>query len=180
MADPFTGEIRAFGFNYAPVDWAMCNGQQIAVQQNAALYSIIGITFGGTGNTTYNLPNLQGQAVMHWGSGLGLTPHAYGAKSGVESVTLTSNQMPVHTHTVTAGTVPAPGQTSGPSSSSVFGRVGKANLGIFGYSKNDQSDSPMAIQMVAPAGGGLAHENRQPFLPLNFCICLYGIYPPRP
>lgn len=180
MADPFTGEIRAFGFNYAPIDWAMCNGQEVAVQQNNVLYAIIGNTFGGTPGVKFNLPNLQGQAVMHQGSGTGLTPRSYATTSGVESVTLITTEMPVHNHTVTAGTVPLAGQTPSANSNSVFGRVGKTNVGILAYSKNDQSNSSMAPQMVGLGGGGLAHENRQPFLPLNFCICLYGIFPPKP
>lgn len=181
MADPFTGEIRIFGFNFAPINWALCNGAQMPIQQNTVLFSIITNKFGGDGQSTFNLPNLQGQVVSHWGAAPGLTPQTWGEDFGESSVMLNYSQMPSHTHVATAGTLPT-GSTQGtpaPTTSSVFSRVGQGNSAVSAYSKNDNANTPMA-PMLSMQGGNQAHSTCQPYLPMNFCICLYGDYPVRP
>src|SRR5205809_449207 len=110
--DPLLGEIRMFGGNFAPRGWALCNGQLLSIAQNTALFSILGVTYGGNGQTTFGLPNLQGRVAMHWGQGPGLSPHTLGETAGAETVTLLSTQMPMHTHTLSAST--AAGGTDDP------------------------------------------------------------------
>src|SRR5437868_2425626 len=104
MSEPFLGEIRMFAGNFAPTGWAFCNGQILSIAQNTALFSLLGTTYGGNGQTTFGLPNLQGRVPMHWGTGAGLTPRTLGETSGSENVTLLSTQMPAHTHSIEAST----------------------------------------------------------------------------
>ncbi len=180
--DPFIGEIRIFGFNFPPQDWAYCNGQQLPVSQYQALYSLIGAIYGSNGSqpTAFNLPNLQSQTVM------GANPMGDGdsqylnRSSGAEKVLLTEAQLPNHTHAmggeITSSSVNflnTPGNTALPNG--VF--IGATSQKVFVADSPNTYFSPYAISAV---GGNGTHENRQPFLTFNFCICTDGIYPNFP
>lgn len=166
MADPFIGEIRMFGFDFAPRNWAVCNGALLAISQNTALFSILGTTYGGNGAQTFGLPNLQGRAPMHFGTGPGLTPRNLGETGGSETVTLSATQLPQHNHIVNA-TNAAPNQGS-PSGN---------NWATGNYSAT--GNAAMSGQAIAASGGSQPHENRHPYTVVNFCICLFGIFPSR-
>jgi microcystin-dependent protein len=170
--DPYIGEIRIFAGNFAPRGWALCNGQILSIAQNTALFSLLGTTYGGNGQTTFALPNLQGRAPMHPGQGPGLTPRVLGESSGINTVTLLTNEMPAHTHALTASSSPASARnpTGNPLARS---RNGNA------YQTTIQNLVPLAAQAVSLAGSGQPHNNMQPYLALNFIIALQGIYPPR-
>lgn len=194
MADSFIGEIRIFTYTYAPYQWAQCSGQQVPINQNNVLYAVIGATFGGDGNTYFNLPNLQGQVPMGTGQGPGLTPCFIGEAVGTESVTLATGEMAAHTHTVTAKTVlaAAANMTGTPATDSWLSRTvnvsGTTATGFSSYTPSGTPDVTLAAQTLGAAGGDtsksnsptVAHENRQPYLPMLFCISLYGNFPPRP
>jgi len=177
MSDPFVAEIRAFGFNFAPYQWAFCNGQILPISQYTALFSLIGTYYGGNGTTNFALPNLQGQIPMHWGDGPGLSPTVLGETQGTENVTLISGQMPMHNHgvntfqnTVTDGTktnIPSPTNWIGDSDAD------------FAYNTATVPTTTMAGTAIGPAGNSLPHENMQPYLAVNFCICLAGVFPAR-
>jgi microcystin-dependent protein len=179
MADPFVAEIRIFGFNFAPTGWAMCNGQILPISQNTALFSLLGTYYGGDGKSTFALPNLQGSAAMHEGQGPGLSQRFLGEMSGSQSVTLIDSEMPVHTHSFNAvntnANVPDP---QGAALAKGRYTAGTQNGAVAFY----QTAAPnvfMAPSAVAPAGGSLPHNNMQPYLTLNFCIALQGVFPPR-
>ena len=165
MSQPFIGEIRMFGGNFAPVNWAFCNGQLMAIAQNDALFALIGTTYGGDGQTTFQLPDLRGRLPMHQGSGF-----VIGQIAGSETVTLTTAQMPQHTHTVSAlTTANAPSPTGG-----VYG----GNTADSIYTANAPSVQ-MNAGVVGIGGGSQPHENMMPFGVVNFIICLFGIFPSR-
>lgn len=179
MADPFVAEIRAFPFNFAPKGWAFCNGQILPLSQNTALFSLLGTTYGGDGKSTFALPNLQGSTVMHPGQGPGLSQRFLGEASGSESVTLLQSELPVHTHglracdadatdDVSTGLLPAKGQFD---DGTTFGPIGA-------YSANTPNTN-MSPQALNSAGSSLPHNNMQPYLTLNYCIALQGVFPPR-
>ncbi|WP_372055119.1 tail fiber protein [Tistrella mobilis] len=184
MADPFTGEIRVFAFAFAPYDWAYCNGQQMTVQQNQVLYAIIGTQYGGSvPNQTYNLPDLRGRVPVGMGTGLGLTPRSVGQKIGTMTVTLGMTQIASHSHGVNATIQTVTSNiTLSPSAAAVIGRaVASAPFGA--YPSPVPNPSPvveMDSRTIGVAGGGQAHENRQPTLAMNFCICTSGYFPVRP
>jgi microcystin-dependent protein len=167
--EPFIGQIQMFGFNFAPRGWALCNGQLLSIAQNTALFSLLGTTYGGNGQTTFALPNLQGRVPMHQGNGGGLTPRVMGEQSGTETVTLISTQMPQHNHTVNAAT----NATSKNPSANLPG------LTAAGSSYSPTASVQMSPTMINPSGGSQPHENMQPFLVVNFCIALEGIFPSR-
>ncbi|WP_027994575.1 phage tail protein [Simplicispira psychrophila] len=185
MADPFTGEIRAFAFDYAPQDWAFCTGQSITVQQNPALYAVIGNRYGGTTNQNFKLPNLMGHAPMGQGSGPGLTPRTVGQATGTATVTLTTAQLPPHRHTIAV----LVGKATADTPTDNFLAVGNKPAG-FGtvpqptYAPGPLTaplDTPLAPTALTPfPGGGQPHSNLQPYLALNLCICLNGEFPVRP
>ncbi|GGB48599.1 phage tail protein [Deinococcus soli (ex Cha et al. 2016)] len=170
MSEAYVGEIRIFAGNFAPYGWAFCNGQILPISQNTALFSLLGTTYGGNGTTTFALPNLQGRAPIHWGTGPGLTPRSLGESSGTAAVTLLSTQMPVHTHTLNAAIDPAesdnPANLALARGSNVTPYVPTPNATL--------SPSTLSIQ-----GGSQPHNNMQPYLTMNFIIALQGIYPPR-
>ena len=181
MSNPFVAEIRIFPFNFAPTGWAFCDGQLMPISQNTALFSLLGTTYGGDGKSTFALPDMQGNAPMQPGQGQGLSLRDLDEMSGVESITLLQTEIPVHTHTfqgcdadaTTAdptGQLPAMGQWDDGTS---FGVVGT-------YSSTTPPNAAMAFQALQTAGGGLPHNNMQPYLTLNFCIALQGIFPQRP
>lgn len=172
MADPFVAEIRIFPFNFAPRGWAFCNGQILPISQNTALFSLLGTTYGGNGQSTFALPDMQGNAPMHPGQGPGLSLHDLGETGGSETVTLLQSEIPAHSHSWTASN--QDGNDQSPVNELFAGGVG----GVSTYA------APSAIQgfnpsTLAPAGGDQPHNNMQPFLTLNFNIALQGVFPPR-
>jgi microcystin-dependent protein len=170
VSEPFIGEVRTFGFNFAPRGWAMCNGQLLPINQNQALFALLGTFYGGNGTTNFALPNLQSSVAIHQGQGPGLSPYALGQTGGVETVTLTSQQMPTHNHQVNASGSSATGARSG-------GTVlGHATANIY---TGAPDGTVMNAGMIGNAGGSLPHGNIQPYLTLNFCIALVGIFPSR-
>ena len=169
MAQPFIGEIRMFTANFAPPGWAFCDGQLLAISDNDALFSLLGTTYGGNGETTFALPDLRGRVPVHWGSGPGLSPVNIGTRSGAESVTLTTNQLPAHTHAWRAHSGAASGQT--PIGASVASPA--SNL----YDTQTDNLGAMRSSMVGPTGGSQSHTNIMPTATIGFIIALFGIYP---
>lgn len=171
MSEPFIGEIRSFGFNFAPRGWAQCNGQLLTIAQNTALFSILGTTYGGDGRTTFALPNLQGRISMGTGQGTGLTFRPLGEFGGSETETLGIQQMPSHNHPANAQS--ANGNQAAPAENFWAQDLGGSKeYGVSGSSR-------MAAGAVSPTGGGQPHDNLQPYQVLNYCIALQGIFPPR-
>jgi microcystin-dependent protein len=169
MSSPYIGEIRMFGGNFPPSGWAFCDGQEIPIAENDALFTLIGTTYGGDGQSTFRLPDLQGRAPIHQGSGQGLGTYTIGEKAGVESVTLTTQQIPTHTHTWQASTG---GGSSNTPANNVVGSPPVAKL----YRLGTPSD-PMSPKVIQPAGGQQPHENLQPYLTISFIISLFGVFP---
>lgn len=176
MADPFLGEIRIFANTYAPQGWAFCNGQTLPISQNTALFALLGVTYGGNGTSNFQLPNLQASVPVQAGQGPGLSPYSLGQAGGAPSVTLTSDQLATHSHTPSGSSAggtqnsPAGGVWSSPS----------AGRGIVAYDPNAGSGPQMAPNALAAVGDGQPHENRMPFVVLNYCIALQGVFPQRP
>lgn len=170
--DPFVAEIRVFPFNFAPKGWAFCDGQLLPLSQNTALFSLLGTTYGGDGKSNFALPNMQGNAPMHPGQGPGLSLHDLGETGGSETVTLLESEIPAHAHTVAASQ--ADGNTGSPA-----GQLVASGVGINMYAPATGATTQLNPSAVAPAGGDQPHNNRQPYLTLNFCIALQGVYPPR-
>jgi microcystin-dependent protein len=182
MTEPFIGEIRLLPFNFAPRGWADCNGQLLSIAQNTALFSILGTTYGGNGQTNFALPNFQGTAPMSSGQGPGLTPRTLGEVGGSQTVTLLSNQVPAHPHNV-AVAANAPGATAKdtPADNTVFGGAHsktqtKAYVTLAAPIPTQVAMSPAA---VLPNGGSQPHNNMPPYLTLRFCIAINGIFPSR-
>src|SRR5437870_4948174 len=174
MADPFVAEIRIFPFNFAPKGWAFCDGQIMPISQNTALFSLLGTTYGGDGKSNFALPNMQGNAPMHPGQGPGLSLHDLGESGGTETVTLLESEIPAHTHTMSASTQPGEDPTPGPAEA--LARSVGASL----YQSTTIPAVTMSPNAIAVAGGNLPHNNMMPYLTLNCCIALQGVYPPRP
>ncbi|MGA7238606.1 MAG: tail fiber protein [Bryobacteraceae bacterium] len=171
--DPFVAEIRIFPFNFAPVGWAMCNGQILPISQNTALFSLIGVYYGGNGTSNFALPNFQGMAPMHAGQGTGLTPRVLGETAGSPMVTLQLDQLGSHNHQAMAA--PADGLPS--PDGNTWGGALKGGKSLYAPSG---SNGQMSQTAIAPTGGGGAHNNLCPYLTLNFCIALQGVFPARP
>jgi microcystin-dependent protein len=170
--DPFVAEIRIFGFNFPPSGWATCDGQLLPISQNTALFSLIGTFYGGDGKTTFALPNLQGSAPMNQGQSGGTSERTIGEASGSEAITLLQSEMPVHTHALNAVESTA---TERQPPNQMFA-VGEA----MSFYRSAQPNTTMNPSMLATGGGSLPHNNMQPFLALNFCIALQGVFPQRP
>jgi microcystin-dependent protein len=171
VSDAFVGEIRIFAFNFAPTGWAMCNGQVLPISQNEALFALLGTFYGGDGITTFALPNLQSRVPIHQGAGAGLSTYEIGEAAGTENVTLSTSQMPAHSHAVQAD---AKHGTSGDPGTRVL-----AKSGAHVYSDQPDGSTVMNAGMLAESGGSEPHTNIQPYLVLNFCISLFGIFPSR-
>lgn len=175
MADPFIAEIRIFPFNFAPTGWAMCNGQVMPISQNTALFSLLGTVYGGDGKSTFALPNLQGNAAMHPGQGQGLSLRDLGEIGGADSITLLVSEIPIHTHSLRASN--QQGDVQQPTPDVSIARP----VGALPFVPGTPTPPlvTMASQSLPPAGGSLPHNNLQPYLTLNFCIALQGVFPPR-
>lgn len=171
MATPFVGQIIIFGGNFAIRGYAFCNGQLIAIAQNNALFAILGTTYGGNGQTTFALPNLQGRVPIHFGSGSGLSPYQLGQQGGSESVTLTTPQLPAHTHT--ASLKASTNEATDTEPTNQYLATGNSYTGT----TNTQLNAGAIVGGIT--GGNQPHENRQPLLALNFLIALQGIFPSR-
>jgi microcystin-dependent protein len=172
--DPFVAEIRIFPFNFAPKGWAFCNGQLLPLSQNTALFSLLGTTYGGNGKSNFALPDVQGRAPMHPGQGPGLSLHDLGESAGEETVTLLESEIPAHRHALQANAATADLQAPSPS------RVLARASGGSAYQTDSAANIvAMSDQALAPAGGDQPHNNLQPYLTLNFCIALQGVFPPR-
>ena len=172
MATPFVGEVRMFGGNFAPYQWAFCNGQSIAISANETLFSLIGTTYGGNGTTNFNLPDLRGRLCVGMGQGNGLSNYNIGQAAGVESVTLTTNQIPAHSHTLSAAIATANAYTPGGN------LTAKAPAGDM-YTSIGTPAGSLNGQSCTMAGGNQPHSNLMPSLCVSFIIALYGIYPTR-
>lgn len=176
MSTPFIGEIRPFAFDFAPVGWAICQGQILPIAQNTALFALLGTTYGGNGQTTFALPHLAGRAPVGEGQGPGLSSYQLGEQSGTETVTLVSNQMPSHTHFAAAST--SAGNRRDPFSISPPAGNRWAASGHDQYAASGNG-TPMHPQLVGLSGGNQPHDNRSPYLTIVYCICLEGVFPPR-
>lgn len=170
MADPFVAEIRIMPYNFAPSRWAFCSGQLLPIAQNTALFSLLGTYYGGDGKSTFALPNLNGSVPIGAGDGPGLTSRFLGESGGQNAISLLSSEMPAHTHGVQAHA--EPGELRMPKGSAL---AVSTEANVYGASGNVQ----MNAETVAVTGQGLSHNNMQPYLVLNFCIALQGVFPAR-
>ena len=171
-ADPFIGEIRWFAGNFAPRGWALCEGQLLPISNNQALFSLFGTTYGGDGRTTFALPDLRGRAPVHAGTGPGLGNRRLGAHFGSETATVTTSQLPSHSHVLQAGTNTA---TESDPSENVLGTPQGANI----YAAAVGSPTTMHASSIGNAGGSQPHANMQPSLGINCIVSLFGIFPSR-
>ena len=178
--EPFIGQIIMFGGNFAPRNWAFCNGQLLAINQNQALFSILGTTYGGDGRTTFGLPELRGRVAVHSGgsSGPGLTNRPLGSRSGTETNTLTTNQLPSHNHTATMRAESAPGSTGNPTGNLLGVVTTGANIYAPPVPATEVSMSSDSI-VVNNTGGNQSVNNMQPFTAVNYIIALQGTFPSR-
>jgi len=168
MAEPFLAEIRIVSFNYPPKGWAFCNGQLLPINQNQALFSLLGTTYGGDGRVTFGLPNLQGRVPIHVGPA-----DALGELGGAETVTLAASELPAHAHVALADAGVA---ISASPAGNLLAKKPRFGADVY----TGPSDlTPLSAASVGPAGGGQPHWNMQPYLALNFVIALQGIYPSR-
>jgi microcystin-dependent protein len=180
MSEPFLGEIIIFAGNFAPRGWALCDGQLLPISQNTALFSILGTTYGGDGRTTFALPDLRGRAPMHAGQGPGLSDRRLGEQSGTETVTLTTAQIPAHTHTGTVQLNCNSQQGNSPTPTGNFPAAdGSGYSADYAAASNAQMAAAGGTATLANTGGGQAHNNLQPYLVVNYIIALQGIFPSR-
>jgi microcystin-dependent protein len=167
MSEPFLAEVRMVGFNFAPRGWAFCDGQILPINQNQSLYSLLGTTYGGDGRTSFALPDLRGRTPIHVAQG-----HSLGQKSGEETHTLSVNEMAAHSHNMQANST-----TGGVEEPATNTLLGKPNSNL--YAAGNSTKVQMSPTGLNSAGGGQAHDNMQPFLAINFCIALQGLFPSR-
>jgi microcystin-dependent protein len=173
MDQPFLGCIMMFGFNFAPLGWATCNGQMLSINNYPALFSLLGTTYGGDGIQTFALPNMQGRVATHQGQSPGSPLFSLGQRGGEETVTLNSSHLPIHNHNFNANS--APGDTGAPANA-IFANSGATDRE---YLTTGVANVNMSHQCMAMSGGSQPHDNMQPFLTINYCIALEGIYPSR-
>jgi microcystin-dependent protein len=167
---PYVGEIRMFAGNFAPNGWMFCEGQTLPISENDVLFQLIGTTYGGDGQETFNLPNLASRVPIHMGTGPDGTTYQIGEMAGTEQETLTTQQIPSHNHPFTVST--AAGGTNSPATDKVLASSPSVQMYI-----NDSADNALNAASVTPAGGSQPHENTQPFLCINFIISLFGVFP---
>jgi microcystin-dependent protein len=170
MSNPFVAEIRIVSFNFAPTGWATCDGQILPISQNTALFSLLGTTYGGNGQSNFALPNLQGSLPMFWGQGPGLSLRNIGETGGSQAVTLLNTEMPLHSHQVAPGTGVATADPSG---------AGLGPSPSRPYAASTTPGTAMSPFALSATGGSQPHNNLPPFLVLNFIIALQGVFPPR-
>lgn len=178
MSSPYVGQIIMFGGNFPPSGWMFCSGQILPISENDVLFNLIGTTYGGDGQSTFALPNLQSRIPIHQGQGSGLSNYVIGQASGTEAVTLTTNQIPQHTHVPLANS--NPGTNSVASSATILSTENSTAQGggnAFTYVPAGNPQAQMSNASIALTGGNLSHENVQPILAINYCISLFGIYP---
>ena len=169
MPEPYVGEIRMFGGNFPPNGWMFCEGQTLPIAENEVLFQLIGTTYGGDGEETFNLPDLQSRVPIHMGTGPDGTTYQIGEQAGTEEVTLSTQQIPVHSHALLASS--GPGNLNAPAGN-ITGESAAIKIYI-----DDTPTAAMNAVTVTPAGGSQPHENCQPFLCINFIISLFGIFP---
>lgn len=181
MAEPFLSMIEAFGFNFAPRGWALCAGQTMSIAQNQALFSLLGTTFGGNGTTTFNLPDLRGRLALGFGQAPGLSPYDLGTMGGAEGHQLLTSEVPAHSHAVNAVRNGQANGTNVPASNLLMGSgYGmEANNPIEDIYSTAAPSAAMGAGAVGAGGGNVPHENRMPFLTINYCIALMGVFPSR-
>lgn len=182
MSDPYIGEIRPFPFDFAPVGWALCQGQILAIRTNTALFSVIGTQYGGDGISKFALPNLIGTVPIGAGTGSGLSSYSVGQTGGAATVTLQAGMIPSHTHAQTAIAAPATGSSPAAGLSTAEGQGGasRGSYQVRTYAPPGSGNPTTLIpSSVGSTGGGQPHNNLQPSVVINWCIALYGIYPPR-
>ncbi|WP_426342660.1 phage tail protein [Pseudoduganella sp. S-14] len=172
MSDPYVGEIRLFAGNFAPAGWAFCDGQLMAISDNATLFQLIGTTYGGDGQSTFALPDMQGRVPVHNGTLAGRSIQI-GEKSGAESVTLTVQQIPNHTHTIVGSSE----RGSGAYTNFTGFPAATVTSASAIYGRSDNNVQPMAANAITPAGASQPHDNMAPYLGLHFIISLYGVFP---
>lgn len=178
MSEPFIAEVRMWGCDFAPRNWAFCDGQLLPISDNTALFSIIGTIYGGDGRTTMGLPNLQGRAPMHQGRGPGLSSRPIGQLGGNNQVALSETQIPSHDHIVSG--VAETGNSGQPSDALFMGQDNVSATEVISYTSTETVfNTELAPESVGTSGQGQEHENRQPYLGVNFCIALQGLYPSR-
>ena len=170
MGQPYVGEIRLVGFTFAPVGWMFCNGQLLPIDQYATLFQLIGTTYGGDGQTTFALPNLQSRVLIHQGQGPGLSNYVIGQNAGVETVTLTTSQIPIHNHAAECS-------SSAGSQSSPVGNLWAGDAAGLTAEYSNTQNGQMSAAAIGQSGGSQPHENRMPFLAMNYIISLFGIFP---
>jgi microcystin-dependent protein len=176
MSSPFVAEIRMFAFNFAPTGWAQCNGQLLPLSQNTALFSLLGTMYGGDGKSTFALPDLQGSVPLNWGQSNTGTQYFEGQQSGSEFITLLQSEMPFHTHFL-QGQAIDPAEINAPSPTVVLGK----STNTSGYGPRSLgSIVNMNFQATSVAGSSLPHNNMMPYLTVNFCIAMQGVFPARP
>ena len=181
MSEPFIGQIMLFAGNFAPRGWATCDGQILSIAQNTALFSILGTTYGGNGQTTFALPDLRGRAAIHQGQGPGLSQYSMGEVGGAETVTLIAPQMPAHNHTatLTVNAAASPLSASDDPTNAVPAGASGQNVYAGAPDGSTKMNAGMATAVINPAGGSQPHENRHPYLCMTYCIALEGIFPSR-
>lgn len=176
MAEPFIGQIICLACNFAPQGWLYCNGALLPISQYNTLFSLLGTTYGGDGQTTFGVPDLRGRAPVHFGQGPGLPNYTQGQMAGSMSVSVTASTMPAHQHTLVG--VSAPGDAAVPAANTYLSDEGPAGVPVPAYHAYDAANQvSLASGSVSTAGGSVGHENRQPFQALTFAIAVDGIYP---
>jgi microcystin-dependent protein len=174
MSNPFVAEVRIFPFNFAPTGWAFCDGQLLPISQNTALFSLLGTNYGGDGKSNFGLPNFQGNAPIQQGQGPGLSQYILGETGGEQNVTLLQTEMPAHAHGAQAGSA---SDTAVPTNNA-WG-TGQKGFGSVYTPSNPSTNVNMSPVALSISGGSLPHNNMMPYLTLNYCIALQGVFPPR-
>src|SRR3977135_879223 len=174
MANPFVAETRRFAGNFAPIGWALCDGQLLPISQNTALFSLLGTFYGGDGKSTFALPNLQGSVPIEQGQGAGLSEYFLGQQSGAEFITLLQSEMPLHNHNLLANSTKT-GLNPAPAPDQILAKSQGGSM----YTTTTNSLTQMNLQTLSVAGSSLPHNNMMPYLVVNFCIAMQGVFPPR-